>query len=191
MDCSPPGSSIHRIFQARILEWVAMPFSRGSSQPRDRTWVSPTAGGILYHLSHHRSPFLTIEHHKSATNLKEGGSVHPLHIPLPPAWRPASWGDAEVDNHTKGRACWDGGVESSDWSHTWIQNWPETPCPGRRLSPHVLLHLGWPYASVSEISSSQLLWKTPYPSPGQPHTRTGVSNWGPRVELHPILRGAL
>ena len=35
MDCSPPGSSVHRILQARILEWVAMPFSRGSSQPRD------------------------------------------------------------------------------------------------------------------------------------------------------------
>ena len=35
MDCSPPGSSIHRILQARILEWVAISSSRGSSQPRD------------------------------------------------------------------------------------------------------------------------------------------------------------
>ena len=35
MDCSPPGSSVPGILQARILEWVAMPFSRGSSQPRD------------------------------------------------------------------------------------------------------------------------------------------------------------
>ena len=34
MDCSPPGSSVHGIFQERILEWVAMPSSRGSSQPR-------------------------------------------------------------------------------------------------------------------------------------------------------------
>ena len=33
MDCSPPGSSVHGILQARILEWVAMPFSRGSSHP--------------------------------------------------------------------------------------------------------------------------------------------------------------
>ena len=40
MNCSPPGSSVHGIFQARILEWVAMPSSRGSSQPRDRTHVS-------------------------------------------------------------------------------------------------------------------------------------------------------
>ena len=37
MDCSPPGASVHGILQARILEWVAMPSSRGSSQPRDRT----------------------------------------------------------------------------------------------------------------------------------------------------------
>ena len=36
MDCSPPGSSVHGILQARILEWVAIPFSKGSSQPRDQ-----------------------------------------------------------------------------------------------------------------------------------------------------------
>ena len=42
MDSSPPGSSVHGILQARILEWVAIPFSRGSSQPRDQTQVSPT-----------------------------------------------------------------------------------------------------------------------------------------------------
>ena len=35
VDCSLPGSSVYRILQARILEWVAMPSSRGSSQPRD------------------------------------------------------------------------------------------------------------------------------------------------------------
>ena len=40
MDCSLPGSSVHGIFQARILEWAVIPSSRGSSQPRDRTWVS-------------------------------------------------------------------------------------------------------------------------------------------------------
>ena len=47
MDCSPPGSSVHAIFQARILEWVAISFSRGSSQPRDQTWVSHIAGDPL------------------------------------------------------------------------------------------------------------------------------------------------
>ena len=44
MDCSPPGSSVHGILQARILEWVAISSSRGSSQPRDRTQVSCIAG---------------------------------------------------------------------------------------------------------------------------------------------------
>ena len=39
MDCSLPGSSIHGIFQARVLEQVAISFSRGSSQPRVRAWV--------------------------------------------------------------------------------------------------------------------------------------------------------
>ena len=42
MDCSLPGFSIHGILQARILEWVTISFSRGSSRPRDRTWVSRT-----------------------------------------------------------------------------------------------------------------------------------------------------
>ena len=40
MDCSPPGSSVHGIPQARILEWVAISSSRGSSGPRDRTRIS-------------------------------------------------------------------------------------------------------------------------------------------------------
>ena len=40
VDCSPPGSSVHGFFQATIVEWVAIPFSRGSSRPRDRTRIS-------------------------------------------------------------------------------------------------------------------------------------------------------
>ena len=44
MDCSLPGSSVHGIFQARVPEWVAISFSRGSSQPRDQTQVSRTTG---------------------------------------------------------------------------------------------------------------------------------------------------
>ena len=47
IDCSPPGSSVHGILQARILEWVVIPFSRGSFQSRDWTWVSPIAGGFF------------------------------------------------------------------------------------------------------------------------------------------------
>ena len=44
MDYSPPGFSVHGILQARIPEWVAILFYRGSSQPRNRTWVSCFAG---------------------------------------------------------------------------------------------------------------------------------------------------
>ena len=44
MDCSLPGSSVHGILQARILECVSMPFSRGSSRPRDQSQLSHVAG---------------------------------------------------------------------------------------------------------------------------------------------------
>ena len=44
MDCSLPGSSVHGILQAIVLEWIAIPFSRGSSQPRDQTWVFDIVG---------------------------------------------------------------------------------------------------------------------------------------------------
>ena len=47
MDCSLLGSSIHGILQASILEWVAIPFPRGSYQPRDQTWVSCIADKFL------------------------------------------------------------------------------------------------------------------------------------------------
>ena len=55
MDCSLPGSSLHEILQARVLEWVAISFSRGSSQLRDRTGVSHIPGRH-FNLSHQGSP---------------------------------------------------------------------------------------------------------------------------------------
>ena len=59
LDCSLPGSSVHGILQARILEWVAVPFSRGSSCPRDWTcssYVSCIGRRALYHWCHLGSP---------------------------------------------------------------------------------------------------------------------------------------
>ena len=44
MDCSLPGFSVHGVFQARVLEWVAIAFSRGSSRPKDRSQVSCIVG---------------------------------------------------------------------------------------------------------------------------------------------------
>ena len=57
VDYSLPGSSVHGIFQARVLEWVAISFSRGSSQPRDQTHVSCIGRRVLYHSSPQGGPF--------------------------------------------------------------------------------------------------------------------------------------
>ena len=71
MDCNPPGFSVHGIFQARILEWVAISFSRGSSQPRNPTQVSCIVGRYFYHLS----PF-----NKVVLNLGEEGPTVNSHL---------------------------------------------------------------------------------------------------------------
>ena len=59
MDCSMPGSFVHGISQGRTPEWVAISFSRGSSQPRNQTHISCTGSWILYHWTtrgvHHES----------------------------------------------------------------------------------------------------------------------------------------
>ena len=63
MDRSPPGSSVHRILQARILEWVVMPSSRGSSQPRNQTcisYMSCIGRQVLYHSHHLGIPLMPI-----------------------------------------------------------------------------------------------------------------------------------
>ena len=58
MDCSLPGSSVHGILKARVLEWVAIPFSRGSSPPRVWTWVSCIAGRFFTNWATREAPAL-------------------------------------------------------------------------------------------------------------------------------------
>ena len=63
LDCSLPGSSVHGIFQARILEWVAISFSRGSSPPKDQTLVSYISCNdrvSLYNWATWESPICTV-----------------------------------------------------------------------------------------------------------------------------------
>ena len=63
MDCGPPGSSVHGILQARILEWVAISSSRGSSRPRFQTCISCISSigrQVLYQLSRYGSPEVLI-----------------------------------------------------------------------------------------------------------------------------------
>ena len=64
MDGSLPHSSVHGIFQARVLEWVAISFSRGSSPPRDQTQVCLIVGRRFNHLSHQgRGKFTAIHYY--------------------------------------------------------------------------------------------------------------------------------
>ena len=61
VDCSPPGSSVHGSLQARVLEWVAVPSSRGSSPPRDRTHISYVfciGRWVLYHWATWETPII-------------------------------------------------------------------------------------------------------------------------------------
>ena len=64
MDCSPPGSSVHGILQARILEWVALSFSRGSSWPRDQTQVSRIGGRRFNLWATRETPKASVNRHK-------------------------------------------------------------------------------------------------------------------------------
>ena len=75
LDCSPPGSSVHGIFQARILEWVAIPFSSGSSSPRLEP-RSPGFQDFFYHLSHRGSPNLVRSLFLKVLQSKRSQAVH-------------------------------------------------------------------------------------------------------------------
>ena len=76
MDWSPPGSSVHEIFQARVLEWVAISFSKGSSQPRDWTQVPCTASRFFIDLATREAP--TANNQKLINNI--GQFRHILYV---------------------------------------------------------------------------------------------------------------
>ena len=100
MDCSHPCSSVHWILQARILEWVAMPSSRGSSQSRDLSWVSYiscTGRRLIYHQCHLGSPLLLLSLWKvikkqkrflfsKSTEIGEVSEVQSASLSLPPSY---------------------------------------------------------------------------------------------------------
>ena len=88
MDCSLPGFSMQGIFLARPLEWVAISFSRGSSWPRDRPWVSHIAGR-LYHLSHQGNPNIRNVFSHSSKSESESHSVKSNS--LQPHWLYSPW----------------------------------------------------------------------------------------------------
>ena len=66
MDCSPPGSSVHGILQAKILEWVAIPFSRGFFPTQGWSSSLLYCRQIIHHLSHLGSPIINIINNESS-----------------------------------------------------------------------------------------------------------------------------
>ena len=87
MDYSSPGSSLHGILQARILHWVPIYFSRGSSLPRDQTWVSCLGRQILYYWGTLEAPFwvLTSSTVLSTYHFSFCFQTHRIHCNLPSA----------------------------------------------------------------------------------------------------------
>ena len=110
MDYSPPGSSVHGILQARILEWVAISSSRGSSQPRDQMHVSCTGRRILYHWTtweaHQIFIYLT-----AACGIQlpdQGSNPGP---PAPGVQRPILWTTREISRTEKLGRLWSMGPQ--------------------------------------------------------------------------------
>ena len=108
VDCSPPGSSIHRILQARVLEWVASSFSRGSSQPRDQTQVSRIAGRHFKLWATRGARFLirTSWKHRDLVSLSQHLALRPVIIP--------NWTSIQ----SKGKA----GMEMKGWDGTLLHD---------------------------------------------------------------------
>ena len=77
MDYSPPAFPVHGILQARILEWIARPSSKGSSQPRDRTHISDVSCTGTYHWCHMENPI-------KWGNRKRNGLLPQLHVMAEP-----------------------------------------------------------------------------------------------------------
>ena len=73
MGCSPPGSSVRGISQARLPEWVSISSSRGSSQLRDRIWVSCVGRQILYHWATREILSCSVKSINSLTCVKNSG----------------------------------------------------------------------------------------------------------------------
>ena len=84
IDCSPPGSSVHGISQSRILKWVAISFSRGSSQPGDWTFISWLQADslLLSHKGSHSSLSFTSSRICSLSSKSSKNQIYPTFSPI-------------------------------------------------------------------------------------------------------------
>ena len=144
MDCSPPHPSFHGILQARILEWVAMSSSRGSSRPRDRTHLLHCKE-ILYRLSHQGSPFCCQQSHKDG-NTEAGATASPP--PLPHGKRVTVTGRVEMELTASGREA--GRTLSPLWPPEWPQEAPQPSGPCLTPTDSTGLSLSKLWATVKD-----------------------------------------
>ena len=116
MDCSPPGSSVHGILQARILEWVAISFSRGSFWTGDQTQVSYIGRWILYHRATWETQYSTmkfLKNEKAKTRKDKRASVRWCHLDSLGNWKSQSFFVNQVPTYQNSRS----GVVTSPLSY--------------------------------------------------------------------------
>ena len=119
LDCSPPGSSVHRILSTRILDWVAIPICRGSSWPRDWSRVSCIAGRFVTIWATREVPGLILK--KTTKNVAWG-----MYWWLTLASRAAPKAGRRGDSHPRQRdwgapersGCWEGCGSHAVWERT-------------------------------------------------------------------------
>ena len=148
MDCSPPGSSVHGILQARVLEWVAIPFSMGSSQARDQTRVSCIAG-----------TFFTVWATREAPKWRGPQRPHPFWVSfcnlkcLSLVSQCADHGFLLVAGGLRLTLSSFGGF--SWWLFTWIRKAGKRACQGCILSPCLLNCSPWGHRYRTEWLNDQ------------------------------------
>ena len=130
MDCSPPGFSVCGILQARILEWVAISFSRGSSPPRDciDRWIQPKD---QTHVSCIGSVFLTTETPQTTTACVANQII--LKYYLSKVWSLPGGSDSKESACNAGSLGQEDPLEKGMATHSSILAWriPQTEKPGR------------------------------------------------------------
>ena len=107
VDGSLPGSAVHGIFQARILEWAAISFSRGSSQPRDRTRGSCIADRCFTVWATREASKTPVQFLGWEDSLRKGMAIHSSIL----AWR-----------HPMDRGAWQAAVHGVTKSQTWLSD---------------------------------------------------------------------
>ena len=166
LDCSSPGSSVRGILQARILEWVAVSFSRGSSWPRDRTCVSCTGRRVLYQWATKEDPQWLITVSKTSPKGIQNASNFIMFDDS--GSQESRWSTVEESVS----ALWASGrLRPQLWCFNgWVLGWPRRFFHQMSSAPgHVKASLGWRSQPQHPHTTSQCAWTS--------HS-LGVRFWG-------------